>query len=146
MKSRDQPLFTDSSITAYRYQNLAGIVSLSSQHGYKDSAAYYLGTKNPASAFLFARAFARDCKKLGLKFCTDIAKEDMPEGEKMLFIERLYVSPVTGVGPAGDETILARGRKFVHRQEGEGGWTLGANLVLAGSVALVLGLFARRTK
>ena len=109
-----------SSITAYHYEKLSGIVAKSSESGFKDSAAKYLqsGAAHRANDYLFAYRFARDCVKAGLTagpttqpsdYCFDVPKEgpsSLPLNAKIFWIARMYINPKTGTGPAAEKTIL----------------------------------------
>jgi hypothetical protein len=98
------------SITAYRFSTLTGITSQSSEAEYINSPKVYLAADHPAAPYLFAYRFARDCQAAGLSadgFCYNVALGDLPKEENIFFIERAYVSPVTGVGPLFNETLTA---------------------------------------
>lgn len=109
---------TYSSITAYHYEKLSGIVAKSSESGFRDSAAPYLGTTHRANDYLFAYRFARDCVKAGLTagstnepsdYCFDVPKEgpsSLPLNAKIFWIARMYINPKTGTGPSAEKTIL----------------------------------------
>ena len=107
------------SITAYYYDTLSGLVSKSSENGYPGSADRFLpgGSTHRSSAYLFAYFFARNCTQAtGSKsFCFEVPSVGdvkLPIGSDMFWIERMYVSPVTGTGPAANETIMARVKHF----------------------------------
>ena len=109
-----------SSITAYHYEKLSGIVAKSSESGFRDSAALYLdqGTAHRANDYLFAYRFARDCVKAGLTagttnqpsdYCFDVPKDgpsSLPLNAKIFWIARMYINPKTGTGPSAEKTIL----------------------------------------
>jgi len=99
---------TYASITAYRYSRLSGIVSVSSEEGYENSANVYLknGSLHRSSQFLFAYIFARDCKNL--KYCYEVSFDALPENEFIFWIERMYVNPKSKTGPDAMESIMAR--------------------------------------
>ena len=99
------------SITAYRFSHLSGIVSVSSEVGYQDSANKFLpgGSQHRSSNYLFAHSFARDCQKK--EHCFEVpfeGDEKLPLNEFVFWIERMYVNPTSKTGPASNETIMAR--------------------------------------
>ena len=107
------------SITAYYYDKLSGLVSKSSEDGYKGSADRYLpgGSTHRSSPYLFAYSFARNCTKAtgSTAFCFDVPSVgdvNLPPYADMFWIERMYVSPVTRTGPSSNETIMARVKHF----------------------------------
>ena len=99
---------TYASVTAYRYSTLSGIVSQSSEKGYTNSANQYLpkGALHRSSNYLFAYSFARDCR--GRVNCYEVALEELPVGDDIFWIERMYVNPISNTGPDSAETIMAR--------------------------------------
>lgn len=107
------------SITAYDYDTLSGLVSKSSEDGYAGSADRFLpgGSTHRSSSYLFAYSFARNCTKAtgSRAFCFEVPSvgdTKLPLGADMFWIERMYVSPVTGTGPAANETIMAKVKHF----------------------------------
>ena len=108
---------TYASITAYQYSTLSGLVSVSSENGYQNSADKYLpgGKKHRSSSYLFAHSFARECHGGDEGGCYEVPFEgvgSVPLNEFIFWIERAYVNPITLTGPAANETIMARALHF----------------------------------
>lgn len=105
-----------SSITAYQFETLIGLTSISSATQYKDSARVYLGQDHPAGKYLFAYRFSRDCSISlfpgGENFCFNISPEAIRNHEHLFFIERMYVNKKTLTGPDYNEVIPARVLNF----------------------------------
>jgi len=89
---------------------LVGIADLNSIGGINDSnytgsAEHYLGEDDEVSKYLYAYIFARNCT--GRKFCYQAASTgnvSIPLTDNIVFVERMYVNPVTHIG--GDESEM----------------------------------------
>lgn len=101
------------SIAAYDWPKLAPVGD-SSDIQLLNSAAFYLGDRNPATKNLYAVKFSRKCPQDDSgELCLVIpAYSDKPSesslsyGSPVIFIERSYLNPATKSGPSVEETIL----------------------------------------
>jgi hypothetical protein len=107
---------TYSSVNAYHYEMKSGVGAASSQDGYDGSAQVYLGEDSEIAKYLYVTRFSRDCKASGFdEYCLDIASEgavSIPIDQRILFIGRLYIDPLTGAGPDPNEVIYDNVKHF----------------------------------
>ena len=89
---------------------LVGLTDLNSIGGVSDmnytgSAEHYLGEDDEVAKYLYTFTFARDCT--GRKFCfqaSSSGNQSIPLTDQILFVERMYVNPLTHIG--GDESEM----------------------------------------
>jgi hypothetical protein len=106
-----------SSVTAYDFPKLAAVSPGVTDDMYEGSAVQYLGKEDPAAKYLYVVKFARSCasdEDLCIEIPTvsdDPTVSPLALDKPVVFLERMYINPKTGSGPAVSESILG---KLVH--------------------------------
>jgi len=101
-----------SSVTAYDFPKLAAVSPGVTDDMYDGTAVQYLGEEDPAAKYLYVVKFARSCDS-DEDLCIEIPTEsDDPTvsalalDKPVVFLQRMYINPKTGSGPAVSESIL----------------------------------------
>jgi len=128
---------TTASVTVYNFKRLEGLKSFADNDDeMSGSAEKYLGKDSKVAKYLYALTFSRKCG--GRSHCVDVAtsgKRSLPLDGTILFIERLYVNPVSKAGPDPAEMIYGELLHFAPGCTGTYSLTL---FVLVGMAAFAL--------
>lgn len=115
-----------SSLTIYDYPKLASgqlrspaatnsttYTEMESANDIRGSADKYLGDRHPAAPYLYVVKFARECSPDDFDLCYEVVTESsdpkaliVDPTSSVFLLERMYIHPETGSGPATNETIL----------------------------------------
>lgn len=92
-----------------------GVASVDDEEIYGSAAEFLKGTEfEHLEHNLYAIRFARDCR--GMKYCTVIPSEGgrkVALDTQILVAQRLYVNPLTGVGPSSEDILMPHTMMFI---------------------------------